>query len=121
MRSVLAWLEESARRDPQHIAFEDDLSALTYGELLQRAREIGSFLQHCIQPQSPVLIWIDKRPGCVAAMLGTVYAGCFYTPIDPSMPQSRLELIAGVLQPACVLCEARYLAAARAVVGQIPV
>ena len=121
MRSVLAWLEESARRDPQHIAFEDDLSALTYGELLQRAREIGSFLQRCIQPQSPVLIWMDKRPGCVAAMLGAVYAGCFYTPIDPSMPQSRLELIAGVLQPACVLCEARYLAAARAVVGQIPV
>ncbi len=121
MRNVLSWLEDSARRDPQHIAFEDELSTLTYGELMQRAREIGSFLQRSIQMQSPVLVWMDKRPGCIAAMLGVVYAGCFYTPIDPSMPESRLQLIAGVLQPACVLCEARYLAAAKAVVGQVPV
>ena len=86
IRNVLTWLEESAHRDPRHIAFEDDSSALTYTQLLQRAQEIGSFLHRCMPPQSPVLVYMDKSPDCIAAMLGAVYAGCFYTPIDPAMP-----------------------------------
>ena len=109
IRNVLAWLEASAHRDPQHIAFEDDSSALTYGQLMQRAQEIGSFLYRCIPPQSPVLVYMDKKPECIAAMLGAVYAGCFYTPIDPAMPESRMARIVSVLQPACILCEKRYL------------
>ena len=114
IRNVLTWLEESARRAPEHVAFEDDASALTYAQLLQRAQEIGSFLHGCIPPQRPVLVYMDKSPDCIAAMLGAVYAGCFYTPIDPAMPQSRRALIAGVLQPACILCEERYIEKARA-------
>lgn len=114
IRNVLAWLEESARRDPQHAAFEDEASLLTYGELMQRAQEIGSYLCRSIAPQSPVLVYMDKRPGCIAAMFGAVYAGCFYTPIDPAMPESRMSLIVGVLKPACILCESRYLEKARA-------
>ncbi len=113
IRNVLAWLEESARRDPQHIAFEDEQCEMTYAELVQRAQEIGSFLCRCIPPQSPVLVYMDKSPACIAAMLGAVYAGCFYTPIDPAMPQSRMALIAGVLKPACILCEGRYAEKAR--------
>ena len=109
IRNVLTWLEESAHRDPQHIAFEDDSSALTYARLLQRAQEIGSFLHRCVPPQSPVLVYMDKSPDCIAAMLGAVYAGCFYTPIDPAMPESRMVRIVSVLQPACILCEKRYL------------
>lgn len=108
-RNVLTWLEESAHRDPQHIAFEDDASSLTYAQLMQQAQEIGSFLHRCIPAQSPVLVYMDKKPECIAAMLGAVYAGCFYTPIDPTMPGSRMERIISVLQPACILCEARYL------------
>lgn len=108
IRNVLCWLEESAHRDPQHIAFEDDSSALTYAQLLQRAQEIGSFLHRCVPPQSPVLVYMDKSPDCIAAMLGAVYAGCFYTPIDPAMPESRMARIVSVLQPECILCEKRY-------------
>ena len=113
-RNVLAWLEASARRNPQQIAFADDTSRLTYGELLQRAQEIGSYLHRCIPAQQPVLVYMDKQPGCIAAMLGAVYAGCFYTPIDPAMPEQRLSLIAGVLKPACIICERRYEDKARA-------
>lgn len=109
IRNVLGWLERSAQNDPQHIAFEDETSAMSYGALLARAQEIGSFLHHCIPVQSPVLIYMDKSPACIAAMLGSVYAGCFYTPIDPAMPESRMASIVSVLQPACMLCQRRYL------------
>lgn len=117
IRNVLTWLEESARRAPEHVAFEDDASALTYAQLLRRAQEIGSFLHGCIPPQRPVLVYMDKSPDCIAAMLGVVYAGCFYTPIDPAMPESRMARIVSVLQPACILCARRYLDKASALAG----
>ena len=114
IRNVLAWLEASAHRDPQHVAFESDTASLTYAQLMQRAQEIGSFLRGCVESQNPVLVYMDKSPDCIAAMLGAVYAGCFYTPIDPAMPDSRLERIVSVLKPRCILCEKRYLDKAQA-------
>ena len=89
-------------------------SALTYGQLMQRAQEIGSFLRGYVETQNPVLVYMDKSPDCITAMLGAVYAGCFYTPIDPAMPDSRLERIVSVLKPRCILCEKRYLDKAQA-------
>ena len=109
IRNVLTWLEASAHRDPQHAAFEDDAAVLGYGELLRRAQEIGSFLHRRMPPQRPVLVYMDKSPGCIAAMMGVVHAGCFYTPIDPARPESRMARIVSVLQPACILCQQRYL------------
>ena len=109
IRNVLAWLEASAHRDPQHAAFEDDAAVLGYGDLLRRAQEIGSFLHRRMPPQRPVLVYMDKSPDCIAAMMGVVHAGCFYTPIDPAMPESRMARIVSVLQPACILCQQRYL------------
>lgn len=120
-RNVLAWLEQTARENPDAAAFEDDQERLTYGMLLARAQEIGSGLTRVIQPRTPVLILMEKSPACMAAMLGVVYAGGFYTPVDPSMPQKRLELIAGTLQPACILCETRYRLLADALAGDTPV
>ncbi len=108
IRNVLCWLENAALRDPSHPAFEDGASTLTWQQLLTRAQEVGSFLHGRVKAQSPVLVLMDKSPDCIAAMLGAVYAGCFYTPVDPAMPLTRMQLIAGVLQPACILCEGRY-------------
>lgn len=120
-RNVLEWLEQTAREMPDKIAFEDDHDHLTYGELHTRARKIGSCLAGLLSPQCPVLVLMDKAPGCISAMLGAVYAGCFYTPVDPSMPMARLELIAQVLEPACILCESRYLETANALAKGAPV
>ncbi len=121
IRNVLVWLENTARERPDAIAFEDDQDRLTYGELQKRAREIGSYLADAVKAQTPVLILMEKSPSCIAAMLGAVYAGCFYTPVDPAMPQSRLQLIKDVLQPACILCEEKYLAAAQELAQGVPV
>lgn len=121
IRNVLIWLENTAREHPDTVAFEDDQDRLTYGELLRRAREIGSYLAGVTKAQTPVLILMEKSPSCIAAMMGAVYAGCFYTPVDPAMPQSRLQLINDVLQPACILCEEKYLAAAKELAQGVPV
>lgn len=118
MRNVLDWLEASAARAPQHTAYDQPQARISWSELWQRAREIGSFLAERVPQQCPVLILMEKSPLCIAAMMGSVYANCFYTPLDSSMPEARMQMIASVLHPAFVLCDERFEAAAKELVAE---
>ena len=108
MRNVLDWLDEAAKEAPQSAAFDQPDMGITWGELQKRAREIGSFIAGRLPAQSPVLILMEKSPMCIAAMLGAVYANCFYTPVDSSIPEARMQMIVSVLQPGMVLCGGRF-------------
>ncbi|MCF0228620.1 MAG: amino acid adenylation domain-containing protein, partial [Parasporobacterium sp.] len=108
-RNILEWLEASAQRRPDAPAFSDQNSEVTYSQLNIRSKEIGYFLSARIKRQTGVLLFMEKGPACLCAMQGVVRAGCFYTPIDPSMPTERMKLIVSVLQPACIICGAKYL------------
>ncbi|MDO5422215.1 MAG: amino acid adenylation domain-containing protein [Eubacteriales bacterium] len=107
MRNVLDWLENAASCAPHTDACGQSGAYRTWLELWRKAREIGSFLARRIPAQSPVLILMEKSPECVAAMLGAVYANCFYTPLDSSMPEARMRLVVSTLEPRVVLCERR--------------
>lgn len=108
MKNVLDWLEAAALQAPSAPAFDMPSRRISWSETHKRAREIGSCLAEHIEAGQPVLILMDKSPDCIAAMLGAAYAGCFYTPLDSTMPQKRMQMIAEVLQPAAVICEERY-------------
>ncbi|MGN1368196.1 MAG: amino acid adenylation domain-containing protein [Aristaeellaceae bacterium] len=116
-RNVLDYLECAARLSPEAVAFDAPGTALTWGAVHRLAREIGSFLAARLAPQQPVLILMDKRPACLCAMLGAVCAGCFYTPLDSSMPEARIRLIVETLHPAIVLYEERFAAVAHSIAG----
>lgn len=108
MGSVLDYLETAAGSAPNDVAFESNREQLTWAQTRSLARRVGSHIAKRVSAQSPVLILMEKRPACVAAMLGTVYAGCFYTPVDAAMPQARMRLIAQVLRPKLILCEDKF-------------
>lgn len=107
-RNVLEWLARAAAEAPEAPAFEDPWGAMSFSVLRKRAREIGSFLARRLPAQRPVLVFMDKEPLTVAVLLGAVYAGCFYTPVDTSMPEKRLRLIVEQLDPACVVYSDKY-------------
>ena len=116
-RSVLEWLEDAARLAPDAVAFEQPDKAITWNGVRHRARAVGSALASLIPLQSPVLILMEKSADCLCAMLGAVYAGCFYTPLDSSMPEARMRLIVKTLQPAAVVYEEKFADAARRIAG----
>ena len=60
MRNVLDWLEAAAARAPQHTAYDQPQVRMSWSELWQRAREIGSFLAGRVPQQCPVLILMEK-------------------------------------------------------------
>ncbi len=70
------------------------------------AKRIGTYLGAQFPPRVPVALCMDKSPMTVAAMLGVLEAGCFYTIIDVQMPQQRVRLILDVLHPALLLTDA---------------
>lgn len=116
-RTILDWLEDAARLSPEERAFDLPDRALTWAQVRDRAESIGSCLSALIPQQTPVLIFMEKSPDCICAMLGAVYAGCFYTPLDSSMPEARMRLIAQTLRPAAILYEEKFSSIAHRIAG----
>ena len=120
-RNVLQWLEDAARRAPEAAAFDMPGNGLSWRQTRDRARAVGSRLCALLPAQTPVLILMEKSPACLTAMLGAVYAGCFYTPLDSSMPEARMALIAETLRPGVILCEEKFRDTALRLSGGRPV
>ena len=99
MKNVLEYLEQSAQKYPDKIAVKDTACAYTYEQLQKKARRIGACLAKKTTPRHPVCVFADKSADTLAVFFGIVYAGCFYTLIDPSFPEARIQSILSVLQP----------------------
>ena len=114
--NVLEYLEQAAAQWPDRIAFRDEKRSLTFAELQLEAARAGSAIAAYAQPRQPVaVIMNDRSVACVAALLGVLYAGCPYAPLDAAMPVERLQMILDQLQPAAILCDE----STQAVVGRV--
>lgn len=91
--NILEYLEATAPRLPNKVAYSDGAYDMTFSELFQSATRIGSALLREGIHREPVAILMAKHPKEIAAFYGCVYAGCFYVPLDPDMPVKRMETI----------------------------
>ena len=104
MKNVLEYLEAASARYGSRPAFEDRDSVLTWGQVFGRAREIGTALSRICPARSGVALCMPKGSRCIPVMLGALYAGCYYTVLDPEMPRSRMQLILKVFGPQAIVC-----------------
>lgn len=91
--NVLEYLEDTVARLPDKTAFADEEELLSFRQVYERSRSIGSTLAGLGAYREPVIVYMKKCPSAITAFLGVIYAGCFYVPIDEEMPQRRMELI----------------------------
>ena len=103
MNNILEYLERTAEKYPGRIAVEDDKEALTWKELADLSRRIGTAAGKRIASGDPVVILAPKGSLTLAAMFGAVYGGGFYVNGDPALPPRRLKEIFRVLRPKLVL------------------
>lgn len=101
--NILQYLEETAKKYPEKIAFSDTTEKLSFKQLETNAKTIGNFLLDKITPKNPVVIYMKKGANNLNAFLGAVYAGCFYVPVDSAMPKERVSLILSTLKPSVVI------------------
>lgn len=103
MNNVLEYLEASAATFPEKIAAKDEKISCTYSELLEDARQIGAFLAEKTDIRKPVAVFMDKSVTTLKIFMGILYAGCFYTLVDPSFPPERIGQILDVLDTDIVI------------------
>ncbi len=103
--NALTYLECSAQRFPDKIAFVDVNGSFTYDELLHNTKSIGSALAKKLSIGKPVAVYMEKSIQQVAAFFGVVYAGCCYAPVDAAMPLRRVEVILETLDTNVIIVD----------------
>lgn len=103
--NVLEYLEGTAARVPDKLAFANEEVGLTFAQVYEQARSIGSFLHAQGFYKQPVVVFMKKHPKTVVAFQGTIYAGNYYVPLDEEMPRHRIELIFKTLDPGAIICD----------------
>ena len=103
--NILDFFEQTEKRYRYRTAVTDQSAQVTWGELLDKARRIGSALSRIIPPGQPVPVMMEKSCGALAAMLGAVYAGCFYVPVNPDNPPERLKKIFQILESSVIIAD----------------
>ena len=85
-QTVLNWLDHTAALCPDKGAFTDSDRTLTFGEFDRISKSIGTYLAQKISPNMPVVVMSGRHVLTPAVFLGVVRAGCFYAPMDATMP-----------------------------------
>lgn len=95
-----------AMRQPKQVAVVASGRSFTYAEIYRRARHLGEQLrQQGASPNSLVAIVMEHGWEQVVAVLGTLYAGAAYLPIDPQLPAERLQQLLAYAQVTTVLTQ----------------
>ena len=95
-RSALAMFEAQAALEPHRVALREGASEVSFATLRERCEALAAALgeQHLgIEPGDRVAILSRRSSLAVIAILGTLRARAAYVPIDPSVPQARLDHI----------------------------
>lgn len=104
MLNVLEYLENSVRKSPQKTAFTDAQNEVTFEELSRRAMSIGTAIaQRTAEVNKPVAVIVDRRVSSLTAMMGVLYSGNYYVPVDNKMPIKRMRDVISQLDPELIL------------------
>ncbi len=84
--------EEQVLRSPNAIAVVFEEQQLTYGELNQKANQLGHYLRSQGVTKGKIVgLCVERSLEMMIGLLGILKAGCAYLPLDPEYPPERLS------------------------------
>jgi amino acid adenylation domain-containing protein len=108
--TVPEMLARQAARSPDHPAVVWTGGAMTYGELDRLAGDLAGRLRALgVGAERLVAIGCERGPEMIVGLLGVLKAGAAYLPLDPSLPQERLDRLAADARPALLLTQESLL------------
>jgi amino acid adenylation domain-containing protein len=85
-------VEEQARRVPDRIALVAAEGQVSYGELDARAQRLARHLLELgVTPEARVGVAVERSLRMIESFLAILKAGAAYVPLDPALPQERLD------------------------------
>ncbi len=112
--SVLTWLDRAASLYGDTVIFSDDSQSVTFETFNRLSKSIGTRLAAQAAPVSPIAVMTGRHALTPACYLGVVRAGCFYAPMDATMPMPRLNQILSVIKAELMLVDREHLEKAQA-------
>jgi amino acid adenylation domain-containing protein len=86
-----ARVRSHARRAPASVAIADGSALVTYGELVERANNIASWLRRRVTGRNVRIgVCVGRSSDMIVAQLAVLTAGHAYVAIDPSNPPQRI-------------------------------
>ena len=99
-----ALIAARAAAQPHALAVCDPQYRLSYATLNARADTLAAtLLAHGLEPEQPVVLYLERGVTFVVAMLAVLKAGGAFLPLDPSTPPARVQRIVADARPCCVL------------------
>lgn len=102
--NVLQYLDATANRLPNKLAFVDEKVSYTFSGIRDAAESIGTgLLRNDVRRKETVAVIVDRTAITLAAMFGVYEVGAIYVPIDNKMPSDRMSMILEDLRPKVIL------------------
>ncbi len=105
IKNILQMLEANADRFPDKLSYSEPDRGYSYQELVAVSKRIGSYIAGKKIYGKAVFVYMKKGADQFPAFFGSVYAGCFYVPIDHLMPSGRINAIISVMKPGLIICD----------------
>lgn len=104
MRSnVLKWLDKTASKYPDKMAIWDENGGITFSEYRNKALAIARAIINLSLEKEPVVVYLEKSAKVLVSFAAIGYSRNFYSPIDVTMPKTRVDKILEVLKPKAVI------------------
>jgi amino acid adenylation domain-containing protein len=115
---LLERFAEHVRTSPEAVAVDAQGIELSYRTLHRRAAAIARALHEAgCGPADRIAVWTGDRAALVSVMLGVLYTGAVFVPLDEDASGERLRQRLARLQPRALLHDAHTAAAARQHLG----
>lgn len=107
MYNVIDYLKQSVAKNKEKIAVIEESNTITYEMLDDYSKRVGSTLGRKKEFNVPIAVFMDKGIDTLIAFLGVVYAGCYYSLLNPELPESRLKQIVDTLKTRCIITDSK--------------
>ncbi|MBE6048598.1 MAG: amino acid adenylation domain-containing protein, partial [Clostridium sp.] len=102
--------EEQVQKTPDKIAVTFEGRELTYNDLNKKSNQLANLLRlKGVKNNKFVAVICDKSIELLISILAVFKAGGAYIPIDPSLPQDRIDYIVKNSQVTAVLTQSKYI------------
>lgn len=90
---------------PNSVAIKDDYNAMTYDQFARRINAVTlALLEAGVNPGTHVAVLCEPSIDTYAAMLGILFAGAVYIPLDLSLPAARQRMLIEMCEPHLLIC-----------------
>ncbi|OMB90698.1 hypothetical protein A5746_21095 [Mycolicibacterium conceptionense] len=105
--SIPVVFAQQVERDPDAVAVVCGESSLTYRELDEASNRLAHLLvDHGSEPGRCVALLLNHSAEAIIAILAVLKSGAAYLPIDPMVPDARIEFMVGDARPIAAITTA---------------